>query len=240
MADVLARRARDDRRRGNRRHGQTTLGRTRPRLDRRIRGANRHAVPKQQQLRRPPARTPPDVAAANEFVNTHNKRRRGRHYRACGMSTRKAPSTRYRPGRYHGEHREGPAESTAQHLRCGRPIPSRQQSFMIAGIPQNGTSSEQSGSEPRLARALGVQELKRPLRRQAGRAGDPVSVHAGMPEMPPHRRALGARRDKNTAKCKIDNVDLSPFRLIGACRNRHERVPDLSMAAQRPAGQDHR
>lgn len=101
-------------------------------------------------------------------------------------------------------------------------FPSEATSFMIAGIHEWDVERAERVPEPRLARALGVQELKAPP--SGGKRDVPV-IRYPYTQVCPKCRRIGAlselSKDKNTAKCKIDNVDLSPFRLIGACRNGH-------------------
>ena len=101
-------------------------------------------------------------------------------------------------------------------------FPSEATSFMIAGLHEWDVDRAEPVFEPRLARALGVKELKSP---PAGGKRDVPVIRYPYTQVCPKCRRIGAlselSKDKNTARCKDDNVDLSPFRLIGACRNGH-------------------
>lgn len=101
-------------------------------------------------------------------------------------------------------------------------FPAESTSFMIAGLHEWDVDKTEHISEPRLARALGVTELKAP---PAGGKRDVPVIRYPYTQVCPKCRRIGAlsqlSKDKNVAKCKVDNVDLSPFRLIGACRNGH-------------------
>lgn len=101
-------------------------------------------------------------------------------------------------------------------------FPSESTSFMIAGLHEWDVERAEPIVEPRLARALGVKELKSP---PAGGKRDVPVIRYPYTQVCPKCRRIGPlselSKDKNTAKCKVDNVDLSPFRLIGACRNGH-------------------
>ena len=101
-------------------------------------------------------------------------------------------------------------------------FPSETTSFMIAGLHEWDVERAEGVSEPRLARALGVKELKSP---PAGGKRDVPVIRYPYTQVCPKCRRIGAlsdlSKDKNSAKCKVDGVDLSPFRLIGACRNGH-------------------
>ncbi len=101
-------------------------------------------------------------------------------------------------------------------------FPSESTSFMIAGLHEWNVDRAETVVEPRLARALGVKELKSP---PAGGKRDVPVIRYPYTQVCPKCRRIGPlselSRDKNTAKCKVDGVDLSPFRLIGACRNGH-------------------
>jgi hypothetical protein len=101
-------------------------------------------------------------------------------------------------------------------------FPSESTSFMIAGLHEWDVERAERVPEPRLARALGVKELKAP---PAGGKRDVPVIRYPYTQVCPKCRRIGAlsdlSKDKNTASCKFDNVDLSPFRLICACRNGH-------------------
>lgn len=101
-------------------------------------------------------------------------------------------------------------------------FPSESTSFMIAGLHEWDVERAERVPEPRLARALGVKELMAP---PAGGRRDVPVIRYPYTQVCPKCRRIGAlselSKDKNTAKCKLDNVDLSPFRLLGACRNGH-------------------
>lgn len=93
---------------------------------------------------------------------------------------------------------------------------------MIAGLHEWDVERAEHVAEPRLARALGVKELKAP---PAGGKRDVPVIRYPYTQVCPKCRRIGAlsdlSKDKNTAKCKVDGVDLSPFRLIGACSRGH-------------------
>ncbi|CAJ1493884.1 DUF1998 domain-containing protein [[Mycobacterium] kokjensenii] len=101
-------------------------------------------------------------------------------------------------------------------------FPSESTSYMIAGLHEWDEKRAEPVSEPRLARALGVSELKAP---PAGGRRDVPVIRYPYTQVCPSCRRIGAlsdlSKDKNVAKCKVDNTDLSPFRLIAACRNGH-------------------
>lgn len=101
-------------------------------------------------------------------------------------------------------------------------FPSESTSFMIAGLHEWDVERAERVPEPRLARALGVKELKAP---PAGGRRDVPVIRYPYTQVCPKCRRIGAlselSKDRNTAKCKSDGVDLSPFRLMGACRNGH-------------------
>lgn len=101
-------------------------------------------------------------------------------------------------------------------------FPAESTSFMIAGLHEWNVDKAEHISEPRLARALGVTELKAP---PAGGKRDVPVIRYPYTQVCPKCRRIGSlsdlSKDKNEAKCKVDNVDLSPFRLIGACRKGH-------------------
>jgi len=93
---------------------------------------------------------------------------------------------------------------------------------MIAGLHEWDVERAEHVPEPRLARALGVKELKAP---PAGGKRDVPVIRYPYTQVCPKCRRIGPlselSKDKNTAKCKVDGVDLSPFRLIGACSRGH-------------------
>ncbi|MGB3286387.1 DrmB family protein [Mycolicibacter algericus] len=101
-------------------------------------------------------------------------------------------------------------------------FPSESTSFMIAGLHEWDDKKADEISEPRLARALGVAELKSPP--ATGKRDVPV-IRYPYTQVCPKCRRIGPlsklSRDKNVAKCKDDGTELSPFRLIVACRNGH-------------------
>ncbi len=101
-------------------------------------------------------------------------------------------------------------------------FPSESTSFMIAGLHEWDDKKADEVSEPRLARALGVAELKSPP--ATGKRDVPV-IRYPYTQVCPKCRRIGSlselSKDKNVAKCKDDGTDLSPFRLIVACRNGH-------------------
>ncbi|KKW65702.1 hypothetical protein AAV95_05475 [Mycolicibacterium elephantis] len=101
-------------------------------------------------------------------------------------------------------------------------FPAESTSFMVAGLHVWRTERAEQISEPRLARALGVTELKAP---PAGGKRDVPVIRFPYTQVCPKCRRIGSLRDlsKDTgeAKCKDDDVDLSPFRLIAVCRRGH-------------------
>lgn len=101
-------------------------------------------------------------------------------------------------------------------------FPSESTSFMIAGLHEWDDKRADEISEPRLARALGVAELKSP---PAGGKRDVPVIRYPYTQVCPKCRRIGSlselSKDRNVAKCKDDGTDLSPFRLIAACRNGH-------------------
>lgn len=101
-------------------------------------------------------------------------------------------------------------------------FPSESTSFMIAGLHEWDETRAEPVSEPRLARALGVAELKSP---PAGGKRDVPVIRYPYTQVCPRCRRIGAlselSKDKNVAKCKVDDTDLSPFRLLAACPNGH-------------------
>jgi hypothetical protein len=101
-------------------------------------------------------------------------------------------------------------------------FPSETTSFMIAGLHEWNADRADPISEPRLARSLGVSELKAP---PAGTRRDVPVIRFPYTQVCPDCRRIGTLKDLskdwNIAKCSIDKTDLSPFRLIVACRNGH-------------------
>ncbi len=93
---------------------------------------------------------------------------------------------------------------------------------MIAGLHEWDVERAEPISEPRLARALGVKRLMAP---PAGGKRDVPVIRYPYTQVCPKCRRIGAlsdlSRDKQNAVCKDDGVDLSPFRLIGACSRGH-------------------
>lgn len=101
-------------------------------------------------------------------------------------------------------------------------FPSESTSFMIVGLHEWDAKKADEVSEPRLARALGVAELKSPP--ATGKRDVPV-IRYPYTQVCPKCRRIGSlselSKDRNVAQCKNDGTDLSPFRLIVACRNGH-------------------
>lgn len=101
-------------------------------------------------------------------------------------------------------------------------FPSESTSYMIAGLHEWNPDRADPISEPRLARSLGVSELKAP---PAGTRRDVPVIRFPSTQVCPDCRRIGPlptlSKDWNIAKCSIDKTDLSPFRLIIACRNGH-------------------
>lgn len=101
-------------------------------------------------------------------------------------------------------------------------FPSEATSFMIAGLHEWDIARAERIPEPRLARALGVKELMAP---PAGGKRDVPVIRYPYTQVCPKCRRIGAlsdlSKDKQNAVCKVDGVDLSPFRLIGACSRGH-------------------
>ncbi len=101
-------------------------------------------------------------------------------------------------------------------------FPSESTSYMIAGLHEWDVDRAERVLEPRLARALGVKELKSP---PAGGKRDVPVIRYPYTQVCPKCRRIGAlselSKDKQNAVCKVDGVDLSPFRLIGACQSGH-------------------
>ncbi|BBX27438.1 DUF1998 domain-containing protein [Mycolicibacterium alvei] len=101
-------------------------------------------------------------------------------------------------------------------------FPSESTSFMIAGLHEWDPKRAEHIAEPRLARALGVAELKAP---PAGGKRDVPVIRYPYTQVCPKCRRIGSLRDlskdPNEARCKEDNIDLTPFRLMSACRNGH-------------------
>ena len=101
-------------------------------------------------------------------------------------------------------------------------FPSESTSYMIAGLHEWNADRADPISEPRLARSLGVSELKSP---PAGTRRDVPVIRFPSTQICPVCRRIGSlpalSKDWNVAKCSVDKADLSPFRLIIACRNGH-------------------
>lgn len=101
-------------------------------------------------------------------------------------------------------------------------FPAESTSFMIAGLDFWRTERAERISEPRLARALAVTELLAPP--ATGRRDVPV-IRFPYTQVCPKCRRIGPlgelSKDRGEAKCKVCDVDLSPFRLIAACRTGH-------------------
>ncbi|OBJ86635.1 DUF1998 domain-containing protein [Mycobacterium asiaticum] len=101
-------------------------------------------------------------------------------------------------------------------------FPAESTSFMIAGLHVWRTERAEHISEPRLARALGVTDLLAP---PAGGRRDVPVIRFPYTQVCPKCRRIGSlgdlSKDRGEAKCKVCDVDLSPFRLIAACRKGH-------------------
>lgn len=101
-------------------------------------------------------------------------------------------------------------------------FPSETTSFMIAGLHEWNEERAERVSEPRLARALGVADLKLP---PAGTRRDVPVIRFPYTQVCPSCRRIGGlselSKDWNVAKCSQDKTDLSPFRLITVCRRGH-------------------
>lgn len=101
-------------------------------------------------------------------------------------------------------------------------FPSESTSYMIAGLHEWNADRADPISEPRLARSLRVSELKAP---PAGTRRDVPVIRFPSTQICPDCRRIGPlttlSKDWNVAKCSVDKADLSPFRLIIACRNGH-------------------
>lgn len=101
-------------------------------------------------------------------------------------------------------------------------FPAESTSYMIAGLHVWRTEKAEHISEPRLARALGVTELMAP---PAGGRRDVPVIRFPYVQVCPKCRRIGSlgdlSKDRGEAICKVCDVDLSPFRLIAACRIGH-------------------
>ncbi|MAU84679.1 MAG: hypothetical protein CME34_23005 [Gordonia sp.] len=105
-------------------------------------------------------------------------------------------------------------------------FPSETSSFMIVGLDFWNEDRAPLVSEPRLARSLGVQELKSP---PAGGRKDVPVVRFPRTQICPGCRRIGTTHelggDWNASKCKCKEARagaaLSPFRLITACTRGH-------------------
>ena len=105
-------------------------------------------------------------------------------------------------------------------------FPSETSSFMIVGLDYWNEERAPVLSEPRLARSLGVQELKSP---PAGGRKDVPVVRFPRTQICPACRRIGSTHelggDWNASKCKCKDgragAALSPFRLITACTRGH-------------------
>lgn len=103
-------------------------------------------------------------------------------------------------------------------------FPSENSSFMIDGLHEWKEERAAHVDEPRLARSLGVLELKAP---PAGTKRDVPVIRFPVTQICPSCRRIGTNTElggewnaSNCKKCKTDGV-LSPFRLITACRRGH-------------------
>ncbi|MCK0517654.1 DUF1998 domain-containing protein [Williamsia sp. DF01-3] len=102
-------------------------------------------------------------------------------------------------------------------------FPSETSSFMIVGLDEWKEDRAPVVSEPRLARSLGVQELKSP---PAGGRRDVPVVRFPRTQICPACRKIGTNHelggDWNASNCRCkDKAALSPFRLITACPRGH-------------------
>ncbi|MDV8023816.1 DUF1998 domain-containing protein [Rhodococcus sp. IEGM 1330] len=105
-------------------------------------------------------------------------------------------------------------------------FPSETSSFMIVGLDFWNEDRAPVISEPRLARSLGVKELKSP---PAGGRKDVPVVRFPQTQICPGCRRIGSAADLggdwNASQCKCKEgragVALSPFRLITACTRGH-------------------
>lgn len=105
-------------------------------------------------------------------------------------------------------------------------FPSETSSFMIMGLDYWNEERAPEVSEPRLARSLGVHELRTP---PAGSKKDVPVVRFPWTQICPSCRRIGTTNelggDWNASKCKCkggkEGAALSPFRLITACERGH-------------------
>ncbi|MGU3292512.1 DrmB family protein [Williamsia sp. M5A3_1d] len=105
-------------------------------------------------------------------------------------------------------------------------FPSETSSFMIVGLDFWNEDRAPVVSEPRLARSLGVKELKSP---PAGGRRDVPVVRFPRTQICPACRRIGSTHelggDWNASKCKCKagraGAALSPFRLVTACTRGH-------------------
>ncbi|GAC49344.1 DUF1998 domain-containing protein [Gordonia aichiensis] len=105
-------------------------------------------------------------------------------------------------------------------------FPSETTSFMIVGLHEWNQVRAQPVSEPRLARSLGVQDLKAP---PAGEKRDVPVVRFPVTQICPGCRKIGTTAqlggDWNASNCRCKDgragAALSPFRLITACTHGH-------------------
>lgn len=106
-------------------------------------------------------------------------------------------------------------------------FPSETSSYMIVGLDHWNADRAVEVSEPRLARSLGVQQLKSP---PAGTSKDVPVVRFPRTQICPSCRRIGTTHqlagDWNSSYCsckagRTKEAPLSPFRLITACRRGH-------------------
>lgn len=102
-------------------------------------------------------------------------------------------------------------------------FPSETSSFMIVGLHEWNEDRAVPVDEPRLARSLGVSELKAP---PAGTRRDVPVIRFPRTQICPQCRRIGTNAqlggEWNAAVCKCKGQGmLSPFRLITACRRGH-------------------
>ncbi|WP_043679655.1 DUF1998 domain-containing protein [Nocardia vulneris] len=123
--------------------------------------------------------------------------------------------------------KSGPRARRSQLLSTygiGGLFPSETTSFMIVGLDEWKVERATEVSEPRLARSLRVRELKSP---PAGTTRDIPVIRFPATQICPTCRRIGSMkelaRDWNIAKCAHcrEKSDLTPFRLIAACRRGH-------------------
>lgn len=127
----------------------------------------------------------------------------------------------------------------------GSLFPSETTSYMIAGIHEWKTREGDTISEPRLARSLGVSELKSPPAGSKNKRDVPVIRFPVTQVCPSCRRidSIGKlSSDREVARCKCEKrAELSPFRLVIACTRGHiDEFPYFSWLHKgQDSGNDH-